>query len=345
MTRRLSLYLAIVVLLEVVFFCPGARFVFAAKNIRIGLASAGAPGTTTELACNRFKEIVEKRTNGAIEIDRYPAGVLYKDKAACSAISRGSIEMAMLSAPVMGMRSRVLEFICSSGAWGLWKSVEHYRRFLDNPEVRKIALAECETKYHSRLLAYIPYGPSVVGSKRPIHTLSDYSNLKLRTIGSASAAVYRAFGAVPTELSSAEIYMGLQRGLINGAATGPARFLKSKLYEVTPYFTQDFTLPELPFVLLMNIDDWKALLPEYQKICEDAASEITKWSRRYVVIETTQAYKSLEEKKEVKEVFFLPMSERKKLAEIAEPAIKQYVHKQVGGNMGKKLLRLLGSCK
>lgn len=318
---------------------------YAAKKVKLGLTSAAAPGTTTELAADRFKELVEKQSNGDIEIVRYAAGELYKDKQAYPAVADGTVQMGMLSGPVAGMRSKPLEFICSFGAQGLWTSKEHYRRFIDNPEVRKIASEEFAKKYNSKLLGIVAYGNSVVGARRPIHTIADYKNLKMRTIGGGQATLYKSLGAIPTELSSSEIYMGLQRGLIDGATTGPARFLKSKLYEVTPYITQDYTLPELSFFLVINMGAWKALSPEHQRIFEKAGADVVTWSRNFTVKETEKSYKELEGKKEVKEVFFLPKEERAKLVNIVTPPMKKYVEKRIGKEKGEELLQLLDAAK
>ena len=317
----------------------------AGETITLKLTSAAAPGTTTEIAADKFKEIVEIQTGGAVEIVRYAGGELYKDKQAYPAVADGSIHMGMLSGPVAGMRSRALEFICAFGAQGMWESIEHYRRFIDNPDVWKIATDEFEEKYNAKLLGIVAYGNSVVGANRHIHSISDYKNLKMRTIGGGQATLYKALGAVPTELSSSEIYMGLQRGLIDGATTGPARFLNSKLYEVTPYITQDYTLPELSFFLVINISSWRSLSSEQKEIFKKATDKIVKWSREFTVMETEKSYTALAAKKAVKEVFYLPEEERRKLVELVTPAMNRYITERVGKDMGEKLLELLESSK
>jgi len=193
-------------------FANDMDFAYAASKVKLGLTSSTTPGTCVEVSADLFKKLVEQRSHGSIEIIRYGAGELYRDKEAFSALSEGAIEMAALSGPLAGLRSRALEFIAIFGAVGMWDSLYHYQRFLDNPEIRKIASDEMQKQYNAKFLAPFTYGVGIVGSRRPIHTVEDYKNLKLRTIGGAMATCYGALGAIPTEVSSSEQYMALHPG-------------------------------------------------------------------------------------------------------------------------------------
>ena len=104
-------------------------------------------------------------------------------------------------------------------------------------------------------------------------------------------------------------------------------------------------MPELPFVLVINMQAWKKLTRGYQKIFQEAAAEVVAWSRGHIVKETEKSYEGLRKKKEVKEIFFLPKGERKKLIDLVTPAMEKYIAKRVGGEMGNKLLLILESAR
>jgi TRAP-type C4-dicarboxylate transport system substrate-binding protein len=307
-------------------------------NVKLGLSSTLAPGSCLELAADKFKEIVEKASNGHIAIVRYPSGELYGPKAEIEAVANGTVDMGVLHVAYVGGRSPALEFISSFGAQGCWNDYDHYWRFLDLKGVREIASSEFNKKINSELLGILAYGNSLFGNnRRPLHKVEDFKGLKVRTSGSGQAIMYRALGVVPTELSADEVYMALQRGTIDGATSGPSRWYLSKWYEVTPFLTQDNSLPYLSFWLAINVDTWKKLSAGDQKVLSDAGRQVEKWSREYVVKETGDMYKKLEESKKIKELYFFDKAETARLTQIAKPVMHDLIIKRAGSDMGNQL--------
>lgn len=318
----------------------------AAEKVKLELSSTLAPGSCIELSADRFRDIVQKNSDGRIEVVRYPSGELYGPKAEIEAVANGNLAMATLHNAYVGGRSPALEFISSFGAQGCWKDPDHYWRFIDLPRVREIASKEFESKINAKLLAMLPYGNSLVGNvKRPIHTVEDYKGLKLRNAGAAQATMYRALGVVPTEMSSREVYMALQRGTIDGATSGPSRFYLSKWYEVTAYITQDHSLPYLSFWLAISLKFWNNLAKEDQKILLDAAQEVELWAREYVVEETTGFYEKMKASGKVKDFYFLPKEEVDKIEQIAAPIMHELIVKRAGKEMGEELWSLVDKAK
>ncbi|BBO79453.1 C4-dicarboxylate ABC transporter [Desulfosarcina ovata subsp. sediminis] len=340
MKNRLLLgpiYRFVPIVLGVLFFFAGPIQSEATQKIKLSLSSNLSPGSCLELAADKFKDVVEKKSNGNITVIRYPSGELYDSKSEIEAIVNGSVDMALLHVAYVGARSPELEFISSFGAQGCWDDYEHFYRFLDMPEVRKIADNMFATKLKAKLLTPISYGTSVVGTnKKAIHTVADYKNLKMRASGTAQAAMYKALGAIPVELSIKEVFMALQRGTIDGACTGPGRFYFSKWYEATPYIIQDYASPFLQFWHAMTMNKWEKLTSENQKILEDAAQEIALWAREYIAKETELTYQKFKGGL-VKEMNFLSDDERVKLRKLAYPAMHELIIKRCGKEMGEKL--------
>jgi len=314
------------------------------EKVELGFSTTLAPGSCPELAADKFKERVEEKTDGRITIVRYPCGELYSPKDEIEAMSMGDIEMDIAHAAFVGALSPALEFMSSFGALGCWDDYDHYFRFIEQPEVLEIAASEFESKLNGKLLAFLTYGPNLGGAIRPIHTMEDLKGLKLRTTGSAQAAVYKALGAVPTQLSSKEVYMALQRGTIDGALSGPGRFYFSKWYEVTPYLVQDYLFPYLSFFLVINLDVWNKLSEEDQQILSDVAREIEEWTRIYAVKEAAEIYEKFQ-RGLVKELYFMPESEVARMREIARPVMHDLIIDRAGAEMGEKLWSLVEAAR
>lgn len=319
------------------FFFSGPVQSTAAQKIKLTLSSNLSPGSCLEIAADKFKEIVEKNSDGNITIIRYPSGELYDSKSEIEAIVNGGVDMSIMHVAYVGARSPALEFISSFGAQGCWDDYDHFYRFLDMPAVREIADDEFKRRLNAKLLSPISYGTSVIGTNtKPIHTIDDYKNLKMRASGTAQATMYKALGAIPVELSVKEVFMALQRGTIDGAISGPGRFYFSKWYETTPYLTQDYGTPFLQFWHAMNMNKWKKLTPENQKIIADAAQEIAAWARGYVVEETEMTYEKFKSGL-VTEMNFLSQEERARFNEIVSPVMHDLAVKRCGSEMGEKL--------
>ncbi|CCK78329.1 TRAP transporter substrate-binding protein [Desulfobacula toluolica] len=332
-----AFYGFILISIGVLFLFNGSAQSAAAQKVKLSLSSNLSPGSCLELAADKFKEIVEKKSNGNITVIRYPSGELYDSKSEVEAIVNGSVDMALMHVAYVGARSPALEFISSFGVQGCWLDNDHFYRFLDMPEVQEIANKEFAGKLNAKLLSPISYGTGVVGTnKKAVHTIADFKNLKMRASGTAQAIMYKALGAIPVELSVKEVFMALQRGTIDGACSGPGRFYFSKWYETTPYIVHDYSIPYLQFWHTMNMNKWKKLTPENHKIVADAAREIALWARDYVVKETELIYQKFKDGL-IKEMIFLSNEERTKLNNVVSPVMHDFTIKRCGKDMGEKL--------
>lgn len=94
-------------------------------------------------------------------------------------------------------------------------------------------------------------------------------------------------GGAPVNLPPAEIYTGLQRGTVDGAAWALVGASDYKWYEVANYMAQP-TFGQLSMLILMNLDRWKALPPNVQKALSEAG--------RLVEIESIAAFDQMQVK-------------------------------------------------
>lgn len=302
-----------------------------AKNIQLTFATTTPPKSNLEIASEKFVQMIQEKSGGRIKIKHYGAGSLYNAKTIMPAIAKHQIDMGVLHVALVGRRSPDLEFIGSFGAQGCWESYDHYFRFLDTPQVRKLATAEFTKYFNSQLLAALSFGTGLVGRRdKPIEKVADYKGLKMRTSGTAQATMYKALGAIPVGLSSKEIYTALQRGTIQGATSGMSRWRRSKLYEVAPYLTIDPTLPYLSMWLVINNDTWNKLSEVDKKLFTETAKQIEAWTRKNAAEERTADLTFLKSK--AKALVELPPDQRKKLISIVVPVMQDFSKKQLGSH-------------
>jgi TRAP-type C4-dicarboxylate transport system substrate-binding protein len=130
--------------------------------------------------------------------------------------------------------------------------VEAFRETLDQ---------RLQDKFNGKVLAIWPYGTQVFYFKEKISGLDDFKGKKIRVFSRPMADFVQYFGATGITLPFPEVYMSLQRGVIDGAITGALAGNTASWFEVSNCL---FPLP-MGFGLQMhtaNLDFWKKLSPE-----------------------------------------------------------------------------------
>ncbi len=329
--KKTKLFLSILMLALVAVWVLLPAHNCEAGELQLTFASTTPPKSNLEIASQRFVEAIAQKTGGQVTIKHYGVGSLYNAKTIMPAIAKDQVDIGILHVALVGRRSPVLEFIGSFGAQGCWSSDAHYFRFLDNPQVRKIATGEFEKYFNSKLLAPLTFGKGLVGrGDKAIEKVSDFKGLKMRTSGTAQATMYKALGAVPVGLSSKEIYTALQRGTIQGATSGISRWRRSKLYEVAPYLTIDSTLPYLSMWLVINNKAWAKLTAQQQAAFTEAAQDMQQWTRDFAAKETVDDLAFLKTKAKAL-VDFSP-EQKKLLVSTVKPAMKKFAQEQLKGH-------------
>ena len=116
-------------------------------------------------------------------------------------------------------------------------------------------------------------------SKRPVTKLSDLKGLKIRVQESKlMMGMVAALGASATPMPYAEVYSGLQTGVIDGAENNWPSYDSVSHYEVAKYFVLDehTRVPEMQMVSKIT---WGKISPEDQKIIKECALESAKLER------------------------------------------------------------------
>ena len=312
------------ILLTVLFFAG-----IAMAETKLTFATAYSPKSNLDIAANDFVDIIAKKTNGRIKIIHYGSASLYNFKDMIPAITKNQVNMGILHVAMVGRRSAALEFISSFAAQGCWTSIDHYYRFIDSPEIRKITDSEISKYFNAKLLGVLTLGGTAWGrTDKPIKSIDDLKGIKFRTSGKAMATLWKALGAIPVEISSKEIYTALQRGTLQGFATSVARVRRAKIYEVAPYITVDPTQPFMSNYLAINRDAWAKIAQEDQKIIMEEALKMEKITREKAAQEHIEELKILEEKAKV--LYNFSPSEVTRFVEAARPVMKDLAQKRLG---------------
>lgn len=269
----LAMLLAVVFALVAV--APSAH---ANKKVTLRLGHPMAPGNNVTIGYEKFKEIVEKKSDGNIIIKLYPNCILGSDRVTTESAQRGNLDMSSSSTPNLASFHKAymaldLPYITKpENQQKLYAAIDSgpLRDYLNNVAA-EIGLVP---------IMYSEYGyRSFCTTNRPINNLSSYRGLKVRTTDSPiEVGVAKALGMNPTPVAWGETYTALQQGTVDGEGNTYSLLNDAKHTEVLKYATDTHHNYSM-HVLLMNKKRFDALSPEQQKILMDSAQEALVWQR------------------------------------------------------------------
>lgn len=218
----------------------------------------------------RFKEFVEKESNGQIEVQIYHSGQLGNDKSLMEALQLGTVDMTSPStAPIANFIKDFLYF-------DLPMLVD------TDDDAKKLLKSEFATKTLKSLepigiigLDYWVNGfRNLTNSKRPIKTADDIKGLKIRVMQNPiHIDFFNRLGANATPMAFNEVFNALEQKVIDGQENPISLIYTSGFHEVNKYITLSrhvFT----PFVTMISKKTWDKLTDQQRDIIKRGASKV-----------------------------------------------------------------------
>lgn len=189
--------------------------------------SGFSPNQFYTRAWKAFADEVLKRTDGQMTITVYPSSVLgFRMNRVLTSLRDNIVPVAEISSSI------------NEGLMPELKEISAFYIF-DTPEQEAKAYASIRgemeemilDKYNVKILATCIGAPTEMFLKKKIDSLKDAKGLKIRTAGSAMAKQAKLLGMVPATISSKEVGMALERGMVDGMYTSMQGFNDDKFYQ------------------------------------------------------------------------------------------------------------------
>jgi tripartite ATP-independent transporter DctP family solute receptor len=217
------------------------------------------------IAAKQFKERVEARTNGEVEIQLYPSSELGSPPEQLEQTVLGIIDMNLPTQGALDKYEKAFGTVMTPFAFG---SYEQAHQVLDGPFMDWAAPKPEEKGLV--MLSNWEYGfRNVTNSVRPINTPEDLAGLKLRTPPELQiVAALEAAGAQTTQIAFPELPGALTAGVVDGQENPIGVIYHYKMYELQ----ENLALTRHVYnsmVHVMNKKKWDALTPEEQTIIRE----------------------------------------------------------------------------
>ena len=263
----------------------------AQKPIPLRIAHVEAEDRSTHKALLKFKEYVEKESNGRIVVEIFPNGIFGGDLACVQGVETGTIEMTL---PATSFMTSYNEKFGLLDMPFMFKSEEAIFNAMDGE------LGAVYTKildgFGFQTLGYNYNGTrSISNNTKPIHEPNDMKGMKIRVMESpVYIDMMKALGANPTPMSFGEVFTALQQGTVTGQENAPSLVFAMRYYEVQKYYSlTNHTFSIMP--ILLSKEYYESLPTDLREIVQKGSDEwLVKYQRKLESDETLDYVKRLE---------------------------------------------------
>ncbi len=237
----------------------------------------------------RFKQEVESRSNGAIEVQIFDSAQLFRDKDVPVAVRAGDIEMGTVplirlvpDVPAVAILNMPFLFNTEQLARDATAIGSNIRGPLDEEILRK----------GTRVLWWQAFGGTIMLSNgAPLRTPDTLKGRPVRVLGETEAKFMHFIGAEPKLISGSEQFAAYRDGTVDAGMTGISSVQSRALWEVMDTVTVT-NHAIIMFVVLINEDVWQDLPNEQKAIIDTAAANAESAIRAKFSAMETEAFQA-----------------------------------------------------
>lgn len=242
----------------------------AAEPIVIKFSHVVAEHTPKGQGALLFKQLAEERLGDKVRVEVYSNSSLFGDGKEMEALLLGDVQII---APSLAKFEHYTKQLQVFDLPFLFDDMAAVDRFQQSAEGQKL-LTSMESKGITGL-GYWHNGLKQLSANKPLREPKDARGLKFRV--QASAVLEEQFKAVranPRKMSFAEVYQGLQTGVVNGAENPYSNIYSQKMHEVQKYITES-NHGLLDYMVITNTQFWNGLPEDVRGELSQIMTEVT----------------------------------------------------------------------
>ncbi len=215
-----------------------------------------------------FVQYVETESKGRVKIKSFHSAQLFDGYEELPALSRGDIDISNLtstyaSGAVPALNLFTMPFV--------FQDTQHLERSAAAGLLDLGIREEMRDRHGIEVLGLAPIDPYQFYSRRePIRTVADFKGKVWATTGAADARAIQLLGGSPTSMPSSELYLALDRGVIDGTPRPLITGIGRSLQEVVKHLSLA-TFAIDTSLLSINKSKFESLPPDIQNIIRRGA--------------------------------------------------------------------------
>ncbi|MER2552511.1 MAG: TRAP transporter substrate-binding protein [Thauera sp.] len=248
----------------------------AADPIVIKFSHVVAQDTPKGKAAEKFKQLAEQYTSGAVKVEVYANSTLYKDKEEMEALQLGAVQLLAPSLAKFGPLG-VREFEVFDLPY-IFDGYDALNKVTQGA-VGQQMLAKLEPK-GIKGLAFWDNGFKSFSANTPIHKPEDLKGKKMRIQSSkVLEEQMREVKSLPQVMAFSEVYQALQTGVVDGTENPHSNLYTQKMHEVQKHMTLT-DHGYLGYAVITNKKFWDGLPAEVRTQLDKAMKESTVYANQ-----------------------------------------------------------------
>ena len=268
--------LATLILALVFVCCAALATADMGPTLNFKLAENQPEGNPITEGLHKFADLVKEYTEGTVTIEVYSNAALTDEASSVDQLQLGSLDFSRVN--TNSLAPTVDEFGVFAMPY-LFTSTEQKYRALDG-EAGDAVMAKLDDYGMVGLYFWEAGARCFYTTSKPIRAVEDLKGMKIRVQQTEVAiSMVRALGAEATPMDYAEVFQGLQTGIVDGAENDFVSYYTSGHYEVAKYYSLDQHMAP-PAILLMSKTSWDKMSEAQQEAVRKAAYEAAVWQRQ-----------------------------------------------------------------
>lgn len=217
-----------------------------------------------------FKKLAEERLPGKVKVEVYPNSSLFGDGKEMEALLLGDVQIIAPSLAKFEHYSKPIQIYDLPFLFDDMAALDRFQK----GEVGQELLTSMEDKGITGL-GYWHNGLKQLSANKKLIEPKDARGLKFRVQASAVLdEQFKALRAIPRKMSFAEVYQGLQTGVVNGAENPYSNIYSQKMNEVQKYITES-NHGVLDYMVITNTKFWNGLPDDIRATLSEVMDEVT----------------------------------------------------------------------
>lgn len=217
-----------------------------------------------------FKQLVEERLAGKVEVQVFPSSQLFGDSDEIIALLKNDTQII---APALSKFSKFTDVLQLYDLPFLFNDLNAVACFQDSASGKE--MLDSMSKKGIKGLAYWHNGMKQLSAPVALRTPQAAAGLKFRIMSSdVLQAQFQAVNANPQKLAFSEVYLALQTGQIDGQENTWSNIYSQKFFEVQPYFVES-NHGLLDYMLVTSERFWKGLPDDIRSELDKIVMEVT----------------------------------------------------------------------
>lgn len=306
------------------------------SEFTIRLAHVVTPETPKGKASQKFKEVLERSTEGRIAVEIYPNSELYGDEDELQALQSGGVEMiAPASSKLTDIAPQVLVLDLPFIIDDVSEVPDIISR--DSAVGQGIYTNKDLADNNMKVMGLWDNGLYQITSNKAVRTPDDLRGQRIRiTPSDIIQAYWHEWGAKTTPMAFAEVFTALQQGVVDGQFNPYSNIESQRFYEVQNYMTIS-NHGYLTYVLAMNNNFFESLPDDLQQAVVEAVDEASAYNRE-IADQVNQEARKVIEDAGTTEIIELSSEERQVFKDAVVPSVWNQFADVIGEDIIEELL-------